>query len=193
LVPAESVSLEQLQAVLQSLDDSADQRTDLFTLMESRLFEKKLQSLMVPSSRPLQVPVGSGFGFRADPFTGRSALHTGLDFPADVGTPVAAAAGGVVVSTGSHPAYGQMVEIDHGRGLVTRYAHNSKIRVADGDLVKRGQVIAAVGSTGRSTGPHLHFEVLVDGVPQDPDKFLGRGASPLLADLGATPAARARR
>jgi murein DD-endopeptidase MepM/ murein hydrolase activator NlpD len=123
--------------------------------------------------------VGSGFGFRIDPFTGRGALHMGLDFPADVGTPIKAAAGGMVVNTEVHPAYGHMVEIDHGNGLVTRYAHTSKVLVKQGDLVRRGQVVAQVGNTGRSTGPHLHFEVLVDGVPQNPARFLaGRGNAP---------------
>ena len=157
----------------------ADQTTDLFTLIESRLLEGRLQQLLVPSTTPVQGPVGSGFGFRIDPFTGRGALHMGLDFPADVGTPIMAAAGGVVVNTEVHPAYGRMLEVDHGNGLVTRYGHTSKFLVKQGDLVKRGQVIAQVGNTGRSTGPHLHFEVLVDGVPQNPARFLaGRGSAP---------------
>ena len=103
----------------------------------------------------------------------------GLDFPADVGTPIVAAAGGVVINTESHHAYGQVVDIDHGNGLVTRYAHASKLLVKTGDLVKRGQTVANVGNTGRSTGPHLHFEVLLDGVPQNPARFLaGRGTPP---------------
>jgi murein DD-endopeptidase MepM/ murein hydrolase activator NlpD len=89
-----------------------------------------------------------------------------------VGTPITAAAGGVVVNVQHHPAYGQMIELDHGNGLITRYAHTSKILVKQNDLVRRGQPIALVGTTGRSTGPHLHFEVLVDGVPQNPVKFL---------------------
>jgi murein DD-endopeptidase MepM/ murein hydrolase activator NlpD len=125
--------------------------------------------------------VGSGFGFRADPFSGRAALHTGLDFPSEVGTPVHAAAGGVVLMSEVHPEYGRLVELDHGNGLVTRYAHNSKVLVKAGDLVKRGQVISEVGTSGRSTGAHLHFEVLVDGVPQDPAKFLAGGRATALA------------
>jgi murein DD-endopeptidase MepM/ murein hydrolase activator NlpD len=165
-------SLESLQQQLAALDESTDQHTDVFTLAESRLFETRLTSLMVPNSRPVAGPVGSGFGFRSDPFTGRAALHTGLDFPADAGTPITAAAGGVVRSAEPHPAYGNLLEIDHGNGLTTRYAHTSRIHVKPGDLVKRGQLIAAVGTTGRSTGSHLHFEVLVDGVQQDPAKFL---------------------
>jgi murein DD-endopeptidase MepM/ murein hydrolase activator NlpD len=127
---------------------------------------------MVPSALPVNASMGSGFGFRADPFTGRPSLHAGLDFPADPGTPILAAAGGVVSAVETHPQYGLMVEIDHGRNLITRYAHASRFHVKLGDLVKRGDKIAEVGSTGRSTGPHLHFEVLVDGVPQDPARFL---------------------
>jgi murein DD-endopeptidase MepM/ murein hydrolase activator NlpD len=173
--PNSDISLEQLTGIVSTLDIEADDRTDLFTLLESRLLESRLKSLMVPNSAPVDVAVGSGFGFRSDPFTGRAALHTGLDFPAEMGTPVHAAAGGVVLSSAYHPEYGNLVEIDHGNGLVTRYAHNSKVLVKAGDLVKRGQVISQVGTTGRSTGAHLHFEVLVDRVPQDPTKFLAGG------------------
>ena len=180
-VPAQSVTLEQLNSLVDSLDIATDQRTDLFTMIESRLLESRLKLLMIPNSAPVRGPVGSGFGFRSDPFTGRNALHTGLDFPADTGTPVLAAAGGMVRLTESHPAYGNMVEIDHGNGLVTRYAHNSKLMVKSGDIVKRGQPISEVGNSGRSTGPHLHFEVLVDGVPQDPKKFLAGGEAALAA------------
>jgi murein DD-endopeptidase MepM/ murein hydrolase activator NlpD len=182
-------SLEALDALLLELTAQAEQRTDLFTLVESRLFEKRLAALMVPNSRPVEGPVGSGFGFRADPFSGRAALHTGLDFPADVGTSIHAAAGGVVLQAEFHPQYGQMLELDHGRGLVTRYAHASKVLVKVGDLIKRGQPIAEVGTSGRSTGPHLHFEVLLDGVPQDPARFLATDA----AATGALTAGAGRR
>jgi murein DD-endopeptidase MepM/ murein hydrolase activator NlpD len=188
-VPAQSVTLEQLNSLVDSLDAATDQHTDLFTMIESRLLESRLKALMIPNSAPVRGPVGSGFGFRSDPFSGRNALHTGLDFPADTGTPVLAAAGGMVLLTESHPAYGNMVEIDHGNGLVTRYAHNSKLMVKAGDIVKRGQLISEVGTSGRSTGPHLHFEVLVDGVPQDPAKFLAGGERA----LAAAGKARARR
>ena len=179
-VPLDHPTLEQLNQTLSALDIAAGQQSDVFTLAESRLFEKRLTALMVPNSKPVDVPVGSGFGFRSDPFTGRAALHTGLDFAADIGTPIQAAAGGVVVSTEVHPQYGNLLEIDHGNGLLTRYAHTSRILVRNGDLVKRGQVVAQVGSTGRSTGPHLHFEVLVDGVQQNPARFLAMGPPPAL-------------
>jgi Peptidase family M23 len=183
-------SLEQLNKAVGALDIEADQRTDVFTLLESRLLESRLASLMIPNSRPVDVAVGSGFGFRSDPFTGRPALHTGLDFPAEAGSEVRAAAGGVVLSSAFHPEYGNLVELDHGNGLITRYAHNVRVLVKAGDLVRRGQVISEVGTSGRSTGAHLHFEVLVDGVPQDPAKFLAGGDAALTA---AAKPARARR
>jgi len=179
-------SLDGLNEHVGRLDERTDQTTDLFTLIESRLLEGRLAQLMVPSSAPVVGPVGSGFGFRSDPFSGRAALHTGLDFPAEVGTPILAAAGGMVVSTEQHPAYGNLVEIDHGNGLLTRYAHASKVLVKTGDLVKRSQPVAQVGNSGRSTGPHLHFEVLVDGVPQNPARFLaGRAADGGVQHAGA--------
>ena len=174
-VPANMPSFEQLNSVIAGLDQRSEQRSDLFTMIESRLFEARMRSLMVPNGRPIDAPVGSGFGFRADPFSGRAALHTGLDFAAETGTRINAAAGGVVLPLEVHPQYGNLVEIDHGHGLLTRYAHTSKVLVKAGDIVKRGQAIAEVGTTGRSTGPHLHFEVMVEGVHQDPAKFLAAG------------------
>lgn len=184
--PAERTALEALQRNVNQADWRTDITTDWFVLMESRLLEGRLGQLLVPSTPPVDAGVGSGFGFRTDPFTGRAALHAGLDFPAPPGTPIMAAAGGVVVNVESHAAYGNMIEIDHGSGLVTRYAHSSKVHAKKGDLVKRGQMVAEVGSTGRSTGPHLHFEVLVDGVPQDPARFLaGRAADGKSANTGA--------
>jgi murein DD-endopeptidase MepM/ murein hydrolase activator NlpD len=174
-VPAQTPSFEQLDALVGAIDRQSDHSSDLYTYIEARLSEKRLQALMIPTSRPVEGGVGSGFGFRADPFSGHNALHTGLDFPADAGTPIWAAAGGVVLSAGAHPAYGRMLEIDHGNGVVTRYAHTAKVHVKAGDIVRRGQRVADVGNSGRSTGPHLHFEVLVDGAPQDPVKFLAGG------------------
>jgi murein DD-endopeptidase MepM/ murein hydrolase activator NlpD len=189
LVSGRPLSMEELQATLSDLDQLTSQNTDLLTVMESRLFDQKIRNMMVPTQQPVQAGhVGSSFGWRIDPFTGRSALHTGLDFQADPGTPILAAAGGVVVAQEVHPAYGNMVEIDHGNNLITRYAHASKVWVKIGDLVKRGQKIADVGTTGRSTGPHLHFEVMVQGVPQDPQKFLAAGR-----DLPAVAAAKTQK
>ena len=176
-VPAPNPSLEQLQSLVGGLDEATDVNLDLFTYVESRLQESRLSALMVPSAPPVIGPVGSGFGFRADPIDGRAALHTGLDFPAEIGTPVLAAAGGIVVTRDWHVSYGNVLEIDHGNGLVTRYAHCSSIEVHVGALVKRGQLVAKVGNSGRSTGSHLHFEVLVDGAPRDPARFLAVAAA----------------
>lgn len=176
LVSGRPLTLEELQSTLDDLDALTESRADLLTVVESRLFDQKIKKMMVPTQQPVRLGhVGSAFGWRIDPFTGRTALHTGLDYQADTGTPILAAAGGVVVTAEAHPAYGNMVEIDHGNNLITRYAHASRFAVKKGDLVKRGQRVADVGSTGRSTGPHLHFEVLVQGVPQDPRKFLAGG------------------
>ncbi|MCB1999351.1 MAG: M23 family metallopeptidase [Rhodoferax sp.] len=191
LVTGRPLSVDELQATLADLDRLTAQRTDLLTVLESRLFDQKMRDMMVPTQKPLaDGNLGSNFGWRIDPITGRSALHTGLDFQADKGTPILAAAGGIVVVQEYHSAYGNMVEIDHGNDLVTRYAHASSVFVKKGDLVRRGQKIAAVGSTGRSTGAHLHFEVLVSGVPQDPQKFLAAGDS-LVAQQQASAAAPA--
>ena len=173
LVSGRPLSLLELQNTLSEIDQIADHGADLLTVVESRLFEQKIKKTMLPTQHPVQgSPLGSSFGWRIDPFTGVNALHTGLDFVASTGTAIMAAAGGVVVAQEYHPAYGNMIEIDHGNDLVTRYAHASKVLVKKGDLVKRGQKIALVGTSGRSTGPHLHFEVLVQGVPQNPQKFL---------------------
>ncbi|MBW8778226.1 MAG: M23 family metallopeptidase [Burkholderiales bacterium] len=185
-VPMNNPGFNELNGALEALSEAAGEQSDVLTLTESRLLESRLKTLMIPSSRPIDVAVGSGFGFRADPFTGRGALHTGLDFPSPIGTAIHAAAGGVVRTAEMHPEYGMMLEIDHGNGLMTRYGHTSKILVKVGDLIKRGQVVADVGTTGRSTGPHLHFEVLVDGIPQDPQRFLaGANAKPTLQTAAA--------
>jgi len=132
---------------------------------------------LVPYRKPVigEVEFTSGFGVRSDPFLGRPAMHTGLDFRAATGDPVRATANGKIVSSGWAGGYGRMVEIDHGNGLSTRYGHLSEINVKVGDTIRIGQVIGAVGSTGRSTGPHLHYETRIDGEAVDPQKFLRAG------------------
>jgi murein DD-endopeptidase MepM/ murein hydrolase activator NlpD len=122
--------------------------------------------------------VSSSYGLRHDPFTGRLARHTGLDIPAAHGTPILASGGGRVVSAGLRGAYGRAVVIDHGGGLATLYGHASKLLVRPGDVVMPNEPIALVGSTGRSTGPHLHFEVLRDGKRVEPSQYLGRVLAP---------------
>ena len=132
---------------------------------------------LVPYRKPVigEVEFTSGFGVRVDPFLGRPAMHTGLDFRAAMGDPVRATANGKVTSAGWAGGYGRMVEVDHGNGLSSRYGHLSEIGVKVGDPIRIGQVIGAVGSTGRSTGPHLHYETRIDGEAVDPQKFLRAG------------------
>jgi murein DD-endopeptidase MepM/ murein hydrolase activator NlpD len=132
---------------------------------------------LVPYRKPVvgEVEFTSGFGIRSDPFLGRPAMHTGLDFRAAMGDPVRATANGVVESAGWSGGYGKMVEIDHGNGFSTRYGHMSEIEVKVGQQIKIGQTIGRVGSTGRSTGPHLHYETRIDGEAVDPQKFLRAG------------------
>jgi murein DD-endopeptidase MepM/ murein hydrolase activator NlpD len=173
LVASHALSMEEVQSAMIGFEQLATQRSTVLTTLESQLFDLKMKRMSIPTQRPVTVgELGSGFGWRLDPFTGRSAMHTGQDYATAIGTPILAAAGGVVVTQEYHPEYGNMVEIDHGGGLVTRYAHASRVLVKKGDLVKRGQKIAEVGTSGRSTGAHLHFEVWVQGVVQDPQKFL---------------------
>lgn len=176
LVMSRDLSLDELRAMLDVVEGGAKTDVDWLTAIESRLLDQKIKKMMIPAQPPVALAaLGSAFGWRIDPITGQSALHTGLDFPASIGTPIQAAAGGVVVTQEFHPQYGNMVEIDHGNDLVSRYAHAARVFVKKGDLVKRGHKIAEVGTSGRSTGAHLHFEVLVNGVPQDPQRFLDAG------------------
>jgi murein DD-endopeptidase MepM/ murein hydrolase activator NlpD len=189
-VPLVRPSLEELQRTVAGLDEVTDWHTDLFVFSESRLFQARFEALRVPSTLPVDGAVGSGFGFRTDPFTGRAALHTGLDFPAPAGTSIVASAGGVVLASEWHAEYGHTIEIDHGNGLVTRYAHCSKTLVKPGQVIKPGQQIGEVGSSGRSTGPHLHFEVLVQGVPHDPARFLA--AAPVVGQTTAAAVTKGR-
>lgn len=194
LISGPDLTFDQLDSTLQALDAAASQRTDVMTVIETRLFEQKIKKMMVPTQVPVpDANLGSTFGWRIDPFTGKTAQHTGLDFPAMPGTPIYAAAGGVVVTQEFHFQYGNILEIDHGNNLITRYAHNAKVLVKKGDLIKRGQKVAEVGNTGRSTGPHLHFEVLVYGVPQDPQKFLDAGKALTATRAAGTKAAPVQR
>jgi murein DD-endopeptidase MepM/ murein hydrolase activator NlpD len=172
-LPARELTLPEFSSLLQGLAHQLDMRADQFGVLEALVLQDSAKRKFLPSLPPVaDIWYSSNFGYRIDPFTGENGFHEGVDFPADAGTPVVAAASGKVVFAGEQPQYGKMVEIDHGNGLVTRYAHASQLNVRDGDLVLRGQRVAAVGSTGRSTGPHLHFEVRLNGVPQNPARFL---------------------
>jgi len=167
------LSPEDLRQAVETLSRQLEAKTDSMSLMESQLLDERIRKNKLPTSLPLESSWNaSSFGWRVDPFTGEADLHTGVDFPAEQGTPIKSAAAGVVVNVEKHAAYGNFVDIDHGDELVTRYAHCSKILVQPGALVKRGQTVAEVGTTGRSTGPHLHFEVRIRNVAQNPNRFL---------------------
>jgi len=172
-VPAYDLSLAEFNQRLAVLSQSVENRSDMLGVLEAQLFSQSLNKKLLPTMLPVNAHFNaSGFGMRIDPITGQQAMHEGIDFIADTGTPVVAAAGGVVQFAGFHPQYGHMVDIDHGNDLVTRYAHLSKMLVEEGTIVNRGRRIAETGSSGRSTGPHLHFEVRFKGAPQNPTRFL---------------------
>ncbi len=167
------LSIDDFAKQLSELSGTVDVKADQLTVLEALLVEGSAQRKFLPTLPPIEsINYTSNFGFRIDPFNGHSTFHEGVDFAAESGTPINAAASGKVIYADFHPAYGKCVEIDHGNGLVTRYAHGSELLVKEGDLVVRGQRISRVGSTGRSTGPHLHFEVRLNGVAQNPGRFL---------------------
>ena len=150
------------------------------SVLEALLFNRELDKNATPSRMPiLNSYITSGFGGRADPFGGGGQYHKGIDFKASVGDPVLTVADGVVSFSGVKNGYGNVVDVDHGNGYVTRYAHNSRLVVRVGDLVRVGQEIAKAGSTGRSTGAHVHFEVWENGNVVNPRKFLGEGPTPV--------------
>ena len=172
-LPPQNLSLGDFSDKLLVLARQVESRNDMLGVLEAQLFEQAVKKKMIPTMMPVKGPYNSSsFGRRIDPFTGQWAMHDGIDFIAEHGAPIVAAAAGVVIFAGFHPQYGYAVDIDHGNDLVTRYAHTSKLFVREGDLVQRGRKIAEVGSTGRSTGPHLHFEVRFRGAAQNPTKFL---------------------
>lgn len=172
------LSMEEFRKELEAMSLDVDHRADYMNVVESTLMSYKIRSKLLPTIQPVNAAYNSSsFGWRIDPFTGHNTFHEGIDFPAPVGTAINAAAGGVVITAEYHYQFGNMIEIDHGNDIVTRYAHASRLLAKVGDIVKRGQHIADIGTTGRSTGPHLHFEVMVKGIHQDPRKFLAAGAS----------------
>ncbi len=174
-LPARNLSVAEFTALLERLAREVNERSDQLGVLEALLVEDSASRKFLPTLLPVVDGwFSSNFGYRIDPFSGQQSFHEGIDFPAESGTAIVAAASGLVVEAGWHPQYGKIVEIDHGNGLVSRYAHASQLGVKEGDLVVRGQHIGAVGTTGRSTGPHLHFEVRLNGVPQNPVRFLGK-------------------
>lgn len=169
----ESFSAADLQKEIERLTQLIERHGEDFEFLEFALLEQRVKSRALPTALPVSSgQLGSPFGYRQDPLVGVRAMHEGLDFSAETGTPVLAAADGVVQFTGYHPEFGNVIDIDHGEGLISRYAHLSKTDVKAGALIKRGRQIGAVGTTGRSTGSHLHFEVRMLGVAQNPALFL---------------------
>ncbi len=173
-VPEVDLSQRDLQHQIDTLAKRMEDRSDRLMVLEAMLQERSISKNTFPSFRPVKHGyISSPFGWRIDPINGKREFHEGIDFMARVGTPVRAAANGVVIYAKFNPfGYGNLVAIDHGNGLVTRYAHCSKLLVREGDIVLRGQEIGLSGDTGRSTGPHLHFEVRYHGIPQNPLNYL---------------------
>jgi murein DD-endopeptidase MepM/ murein hydrolase activator NlpD len=173
LVRNSPLSEADLQKHIAALMAKIEFDTDHLSSIEAKLLQQSVLKDTLPNSSPVEVAFNSSsFGWRIDPFNGEKAFHEGLDFPAATGTPIYAAAGGIVSLAEQTPDYGKLIKIDHGSGLETRYAHSSKLLVKAGDRVEKGQIIAEVGSSGRSTGSHLHYEIRLNGNPLDPRQYL---------------------
>ena len=159
--------------MLDELNAGLDDREQKLTVLERLLMDRSLSERVIPSGRPiLEGWLSSGFGKRADPFTGKQEYHKGVDFAGKEGSDVISVGDGVVTWSGKRSGYGNLVEINHGNGYVTRYGHNKESLVTVGDTVRKGEEIALMGSTGRSTGPHVHFEVLRNGKPVNPSRYM---------------------
>lgn len=171
--PVHDMPAGELRAGMDKLQQQFNASGEQLSVLETLLFNRKLEQDALPSRAPVHNSyVTSSFGGRADPFGGGTQYHKGIDFKANVGDPVLSVADGVVTFSGVRSGYGNVVEVDHGNGYVTRYAHNSRLMTQVGDLVRVGSLLAKAGSTGRSTGAHVHFEVWEDGKVVDPRKFL---------------------
>lgn len=163
-----------LTAMIDDLQTQLSSREQQLGVLENLILTRELNKQVYPEGRPVQDGfISSYFGRRTDPFTGYIAVHKGLDFAGPAGSAVSSVAAGLVTFAGERSGFGQMVEINHGNGLATRYCHNEKLLVKQGDMVSKGQEVALMGSTGHSTGPHLHFEVLKNGTQVDPLRFIG--------------------
>ncbi len=172
-IPSQNLSLGDFTRQIDLLTRQLEDRGDKLGLLESMFTLESARKKLTPTKLPVDGGwYSSNYGWRIDPFTGQRAFHEGIDFMAEEGTPIYAAAAGVVVYSEFHPQYGNMIEVDHGNDLITRYAHASKRLVKIGDVVLRGSKIAEVGRTGRATGAHLHFEVRQRGAARNPAQFL---------------------
>ena len=170
-----SAQIPDLSSMLAQLEQRVDLRESQLSALENLILARELRQEIHPEGRPVAKGfISSYFGERADPFDGTEAFHKGVDFAGSAGSTVTAVAAGVVTWAGERLGYGKLIEINHGDGFVTRYAHNERTLVSVGQTVKRGEPVALMGSTGRSTGPHVHFEVLRNGRQVDPLSFVGR-------------------
>jgi murein DD-endopeptidase MepM/ murein hydrolase activator NlpD len=173
LINAHPMSESDLQAAILELAQAVDARDDSLSGLEAKILQQGVLKDMLPNGTPVSAAYNSSsYGWRIDPFTGYKAFHEGLDFPANIGTSIRAAADGIVSEADHTSDYGNIVKIEHGSGLETRYAHASKLLVHVGERVVKGQVVAEVGNTGRSTGPHLHYEIRLNGEALDPRRYL---------------------
>jgi murein DD-endopeptidase MepM/ murein hydrolase activator NlpD len=170
-----SAQIPDLSQMITSLQQRVDLRDSQLAALENVILARELKAQIHPEGRPVTGGfISSYFGEREDPFSGHEAYHKGVDFAGSAGSNVMAVAAGIVTWAGQRTGYGNLVEINHGDGYVTRYAHNERTLVSVGQAVKRGESVALMGSTGRSTGPHVHFEVLRNGRQVDPLSFIGR-------------------
>lgn len=173
----DAYSAPEFLSVIYGLVEQIEDREQQLDTLEAMLAKRKIQDDVFIAGRPVTKGwVSSRFGRRTDPFNGHVAWHSGVDFAGKVGTEIISVASGVVTWSGEKPGYGLMVEVNHGSGFATGYAHNSANLVKVGDIVKKGQAIARIGSSGRSTGPHVHFEVYKDGSPVDPSAYIHRAS-----------------
>jgi murein DD-endopeptidase MepM/ murein hydrolase activator NlpD len=169
----ESIELPDFLSMLDELNVEMEDRGQKLSVLDTLLLDRSLHDRVMPSGSPVKNGwVSSGYGKRTDPFTGKKEFHKGLDLAGKEGSRVLSVGDGIVTWVGERTGYGNLVEITHGNGYVTRYGHNKKLLVAVGDPVKKGQQIAVLGSTGRSTGPHVHFEVVHNGQQVNPSKYL---------------------
>lgn len=177
LVHDKPMSESELKLAIEELMKTVDARDEYQSVVEAKILQQSVLKDMLPNSSPVRAGYNSSsYGWRIDPFNGHKAFHEGLDFPANTGAPILAAADGIVSAADQTPDYGNIVKINHGSGLETRYAHASKILVKVGERVTKGQQVALVGNTGRSTGPHLHYEIRLNGNPLDPRQYLHKNA-----------------
>ncbi|WP_092014979.1 M23 family metallopeptidase [Marinobacter daqiaonensis] len=173
----ESFSTPELSAMISQLDQRISDREQQLRLLDTLMSNRRLEDERFVAGRPITWGwLSSRYGYRSDPFTGKRTWHDGVDLAGKDGSDIIAVAAGVVTFSAERHGYGNLVEIDHGDGLVTRYAHAKELVVAQGDVVQKGQVVAKMGSTGRSTGPHVHFEVLQNGKSKDPVKYIQRAS-----------------